>query len=138
MRYLGLDYGTKTVGLAISDRTGFLASNYGVIRYSDTSEIFKELKDEKIEAFVLGYPKNMNNTCGKRVEETLILKEELEKKFNLPVFLMDERLSTTEAEKVLLLGDTSRKKRKKVIDSVAATIILQTYLDMKGNSKNGK
>ena len=103
MRYLGLDYGTKTVGLAVSDRTGFLASNYGVIRYSDTSEIFKELeriiKDEKIEAFVLGYPKNMNNTCGKRVEETLILKEELEKKFNLPVFLMDERLSTTEAEK---------------------------------------
>ena len=142
MRYLGLDYGTKTVGLAVSDRTGFLASNYGVIRYSDTSEIFKELeriiKDEKIEAFVLWYPKNMNNTCGKRVEETLILKEELEKKFNLPVFLMDERLSTTEAEKVLLLGDTSRKKRKKVIDSVAATIILQTYLDMKGNSKNGK
>lgn len=142
MRYLGLDYGTKTVGLAVSDRTGFLASNYGVIRYSDTSEIFKELeriiKDEKIEAFVLGYPKNMNNTCGRRVEETLILKEELEKKFNLPVFLMDERLSTTEAEKVLLLGDTSRKKRKKVIDSVAATIILQTYLDMKGNSKNGE
>ena len=142
MRYLGLDYGTKTVGLAVSDRTGFLASNYGVIRYSDTSEIFKELeriiKDEKIEAFVLGCRKNMNNTCGKRVEETLILKEELEKKFNLPVFLMDERLSTTEAEKVLLLGDTSRKKRKKVIDSVAATIILQTYLDMKGNSKNGK
>lgn len=142
MRYLGLDYGTKTVGLAVSDRTGFLASNYGVIRYSDTSEIFKELekivKDEEIEAFVLGYPKNMNNTCGKRVEETLILKEELENKFNLPVFLMDERLSTTEAEKVLLLGDTSRKKRKKVIDSVAATIILQTYLDMKGNSKNGK
>ena len=125
MRYLGLDYGTKTVGLAVSDRTGFLASNYGVIRYSKTSEIFKELekivKDEKIEAFVLGYPKNMNNTCGKRVEETLILKE-----------------ATTEAEKVLLLGDTSRKKRKKVIDSVAATIILQTYLDMKGNSKNGK
>lgn len=80
----------------------------------------------------------MNNTCGKRVEETLILKEELEKKFSLPVFLMDERLSTTEAEKVLLLGDASRKKRKKVIDSVAATIILQTYLDMKGNSKNGK
>ena len=142
MRYLGLDYGTKTVGLAVSDRTGFLASNYGVIRYSETSEIFKELekivKDEEIEAFVLGYPKNMNNTCGKRVEETLILKEELENKFNLPVFLMDERLSTTEAEKVLLLGDTSRKKRKKVIDSVAATIILQTYLDMKGNSKNGK
>ena len=142
MRYLGLDYGTKTVGLAVSDRTGFLASNYGVIRYSETSEIFKELeriiKHEKIEAFVLGYPKNMNNTCGKRVEETLILKEELEKKFNLPVFLMDERLSTTEAERVLLLGDTSRKKRKKVIDSVAATIILQTYLDMKGNSKNGK
>ena len=80
----------------------------------------------------------MNNTCGRRVEETLILKEELENKFNLPVFLMDERLSTTEAERVLLLGDTSRKKRKKVIDSVAATIILQTYLDMKGNSKNGK
>ena len=142
MRYLGLDYGTKTVGLAISDRTGFLASNHGVIRYQEKEEIFKELEiivsEEKIEAFVLGYPKNMNNTCGKRVEETLVLKQELEEKFGLPVFLMDERLSTTEAEKVLLLGDTSRKKRKKVIDSVAATIILQTYLDMKGKEKDGK
>lgn len=142
MRYLGLDYGTKTVGLAISDRTGFLASSYGVIRYQTKEEIFTELErivsEEQIKAFVLGYPKNMNNTCGKRVEETLILKKELEEKYDLPVYLMDERLSTTEAEKVLLLGDTSRKKRKKVIDSVAATIILQTYLDMKGKEKDGK
>ena len=142
MRYLGLDYGTKTVGLAISDRTGFLASSYGVIRYQTKEEIFTELErivsEEQIEAFVLGYPKNMDNTCGKRVEETLILKKELEEKYDLPVYLMDERLSTTEAEKVLLLGDTSRKKRKKVIDSVAATIILQTYLDMKGKEKDGK
>ena len=77
MRYLGLDYGTKTVGLAISDRTGFLASNHGVIRYQTKEEIFTELErivsKEKIEAFVLGYPKNMNNTCGKRVEETSFL-----------------------------------------------------------------
>ena len=75
---------------------------------------------------------NGNYACFTEEEYNNKLKEELEEEFNLPVFLMDERLSTTEAEKVLLLSDTSRKKRKKVIDSVAATIILQTYLDMKG------
>ena len=141
MTYLGLDLGTKTLG--ISKSKGVIATNYKTLRHDNNYDyLIQELKniinEEKVDKIILGYPKNMNNTCGRRVEETLILKEELENKFNLPVFLMDERLSKTEAEKVLLLGDTSRKKRKKVIDSVAATIILQTYLDMKGNSKNGK
>ena len=99
MRYLGLDYGTKTVGLAISDRTGFLASNHGVIRYQTKEEIFTELErivsEEKIEAFVLGYPKNMNNTCGKRVEETLVLKQELEEKI---IRLVDTTKETFKTE----------------------------------------
>ena len=98
MRYLGLDYGTKTVGLAVSDRTGFLASNYGVIRYSDTSEIFKELeriiKDEKIEAFVLGYPKNMNNTVGERAIACEEFAKNLERRTGLEVIMWDERLTT--------------------------------------------
>ena len=145
MRILGLDYGSKTVGVAVSDELLFTAQGLEIVRRQSPNKLRQSLarieeiiKEYNVERIVLGYPKNMNNTCGRRVEETLILKEELENKFNLPVFLMDERLSTTEAERVLLLGDTSRKKRKKVIDSVAATIILQTYLDMKGNSKNGK
>ena len=140
MRYLGLDYGTKTVGLAVSDRTGFLASNYGVIRYSDTSEIFKELeriiKDEKIEAFVLGYPKNMNNTIGPQGEKVLTFVDELKdflvkNSFDIEIVMQDERLTTVSAERILIEGNMSRKKRKKVIDKVAATYILQSYLDRK-------
>ena len=145
MRIMGLDYGSKTVGVAVCDPLGITAQAVETITRKDENKLRQTLariealaKEYGVEKFVLGYPKNMNNTCGKRVEETLVLKQGLEEKFGLPVFLMDERLSTTEAEKVLLLGDTSRKKRKKVIDSVAATIILQTYLDMKGKEKDGK
>ena len=133
MRYLGLDYGTKTVGLAVSDRTGFLASNYGVIRYSDTSEIFKELeriiKDEKIEAFVLGYPKNMNNTEGERCEKTKEFKEMLERRTGLNVILWDERLTTVSADKHMMESGIRREDRKKFVDEIAAVFILQGYLD---------
>ena len=138
MRYLGLDYGTKTVGLAVSDRTGFLASNYGVIRYSDTSEIFKELeriiKDEKIEAFVLGYPKNMNNTVGERAIACEEFAKNLERRTGLEVIMWDERLTTVSAEKALMESGVRRENRKAVIDQIAAVFILQGYLDCQANA----
>ena len=92
---------------------------------------------EKVEAIVLGYPKNMNNTVGPKGELSLSFKKKLEEEIGLKVFLQDERLTTKQAQDILISNDTSRKKRKKVIDSMAAVIILQSYLD-KENSKHGK
>ena len=137
MRYLGLDLGTKTLGLAISDKTGIIATNYGVLKHNEEYDLLitllKDIIDkEQVEAFVLGYPKNMDNSIGKRAEIALEFKDKLEKAYNIPVYMQDERLSTVQAENMLISNDTSRKKRKKVIDSVAAVIILQSFLDGKG------
>ena len=134
MRYLGLDLGTKTIGLAISDKTGLIATSYQVLHHdNDPKSCIEQLKSIintlKIEALVLGLPKNMNNTLGTRANETLKFKEYLEKELKLPIYLEDERLTTKSAEYYLIEGNTSRKKRKKVIDKVAATIILQSFLD---------
>ena len=138
MRYLGLDLGKKTLGLAISDRTGLIASFYKSIRYENEDKLISELKDiikrEKIDILVLGLPKNMDNSLGFAAERSLKFKNALEENFNLKVVLIDERLTTSEAEKFLLANDMSRKKRKNVIDSAAAMIILDTYLKMKGNN----
>ena len=135
MRYLGLDLGKKTLGLAISDRTGMIASFYKSIRYDDEDKLISELKDiierEKIDFLVLGLPKNMDNSEGFRAIETLEFKEKLEKEIDKNIVLQDERLSTRVAENVLIDADLSRKKRKKVIDGVSAVVILQTYLDRK-------
>ena len=132
MRCLALDLGTKTLGLALTDKTNTIASPYKTIRFHDYDELIKEIKeivDEKcVGKFILGYPKNMNNSLGFAVERTNNFKKELEKNFDLPIILIDERLSTTEAENILISTDTSRKKRKQVIDSYAAAIILDTYL----------
>lgn len=135
MRYLGLDLGSKTLGLAISDNAGILASPLEVIRYSEYNELLDKLStiitDKKIEKLVLGNPLNMIGTMSKRSEETLVFKKLLEEKFDLEVFMQDERLSTVEAEKMLINADARRDKRKQVIDKIAASIILQTYLDRK-------
>ena len=144
MRYLGLDLGSKTLGVALSDRTGLIANGYTVLKHEDylvslLPPLEEMIKDQNIETIILGYPKNMNNTLGLRAKRTEEFKEILEREFHIPVYLVDERLSTVSAEKTLLLGNTSRKKRKQVIDAVAATIILQTYLDLKKEKKeNGK
>ena len=134
MRYLGLDLGSRTLGVAVSDKTGFIASSLKVIRheeeYDRLIEDVKNLVNElEIEAIVLGFPKNMNNTIGPKGELSLEFKEKLEKSINIPVYLQDERLSTKSALDTLIQGDVSRKNRKKVVDSLAATIILQSYLD---------
>ena len=134
MRYLGLDLGTKTLGLAISDELGTIATSYKILHHQEDydSLIFQleEVVNEKnIKAFVLGFPKNMNNSVGERGEITLKKKKKLEREFQLPVYMEDERLTTRQAENLLISNNTSRKKRKKVIDCVAATIILQSFLD---------
>lgn len=132
MRYLGLDLGTKTLGLAITDKTNTIATPFKTLYYKEYEELIVELKkliDEKeISTLVLGYPKNMNNTLGPAVERTLAFKNVLEQNFKMPIVLVDERLSTMEAENILIRTDTKRKKRKQVIDSYAAAIILDTYL----------
>ncbi len=139
MRYLGLDLGTKTLGVAISDKTGLISSPLKTIVYQSYDELIEKLKliikQYDIKKIILGLPKNMNNTNGIRATSTILFKEQLEKETNLEVILIDERLSTVEAENVLIQADMSRKKRKKVVDNLAASIILDTYLRRKENGK---
>lgn len=138
MRCLGLDLGTKTLGLAMSDKMNMIASPYKVLRWDgeDYNILFKELDNiiasNQITNLVLGLPKNMNNTLGFAADRSLKFKEALETRYKLEVTLIDERLSTVEATNYLLEADTSRKKRKGKVDGVAASIILDTYLKMKG------
>ena len=138
MRCLGLDLGTKTLGLALSDKSNLIASPYKVLRWDgeDYEMLFKELdviiKENDITDLVLGLPKNMNNTLGFAAERSMKFKEALEERYDLEVNMIDERLSTVEATNYLLDADMSRKKRKQVVDGVAASIILDTYLKMKG------
>ena len=132
MKCLGMDLGTKTLGLAISDKIGIIANPYKTLKYDnlDTliTEVLEIIETEHIETLVLGYPKNMDNSLGFAVERTENFKNLLESKTDLPIELIDERLSTVEAENILISSDVSRKGRKEVIDSVAASIILDTYL----------
>ena len=135
MRYLGLDLGTKTLGVSLSDRLGLIASTYKTIRFNENDyesalnqleEIISEFKVEKI---VLGLPKNMNNTVGERGEDTLSFRDALVRRTGLEVILWDERLTTVASEKVLMESGVRRENRKKVIDQIAASMILQGYLD---------
>ena len=141
MRCLGLDLGSKTLGIAISDRTNFIASIYKTIffkdeDYSSLIEPLREIIDEEeIGVLVLGLPKNMNNSLGTRALVTLEFKEMLENEFCLPVVMEDERLTSVISNNVLISANVSRNKRKKKVDGMAAVIILQSYLDKtrKGN-----
>lgn len=139
MRYLGLDLGTKTLGVAISDKTNIMSSSLKVLRYSDGDYLFlinelrKIIEEYEISTLVLGYPKNMNNSVGEAAERAEKFKSLLEENLNIKVVLIDERLSTIEAENILISNDMRRKKRKKIIDGVAAMVILDTYLRKKGN-----
>ena len=134
MRYLGLDLGSRTLGIAVSDKTGLIATSYKTIRHNEEYDklvnIVNDLVDElEIDTIVLGFPKNMNNTIRFKGELSLSFKKMLENKIKIPIYLEDERLTTVTANNVLISGNVSRKKRKKVVDSLAATIILQSYLD---------
>ena len=131
-RLMGLDVGSRTVGVAVSDMLGWTAQGVEIVQINEDEQEFgldriaELVKENEVVGFVLGLPKNMNNTSGPRVEAA-------KEKFNLPIDFIDERLTTVEAERMLVeQADASRKKRKKVIDKLAASLILQNYLDAKG------
>lgn len=136
MRIMGLDVGSKTVGVAISDPLGFTAQGLEIIPIDEDKgefglERLTELVERyKVDQFVVGLPKNMNNTSGPRVEASQAYGDLLTERYKLPVEYQDERLTTVAAERMLIeQADISRGKRKKVIDKLAAQLILQNYLD---------
>ena len=147
MRVLGLDYGTKTVGVAVSDPLEITAQPLETIERKSAGKLRQTLarieaiieeygaagQQEKIEKIVLGYPKNMNNTEGDRSEATVSFKNDLERRTGLEVVLWDERLTTVEAERILMDSGVRRENRKTYIDKMAAAVILQNYLDSKSN-----
>ena len=136
MRIMGLDYGSKTVGVAISDSLGITAQGIEIIRREKESKLRQTLariealiKEYQVEMIVLGFPKNMNNTIGDRAEKSLAFKEMLEKRTGLEVVMWDERLTTVEANRTLMEGKVRREDRSKYVDMLAAVYILQGYLD---------
>lgn len=136
MRVMGLDVGLKTVGVAISDPLGFTAQGVEIIKINEEAKEFgfdrlgELVKEYQVDKFVVGLPKNMNNTEGPRVEASKAYGDKIKEIFNLPVDYQDERLTTVQAERMLVeQADVSRDKRKKVIDKLAAQLILQNYLD---------
>lgn len=145
-RVLGLDFGSKTTGVAVSD--GLLLTAQGVetiVRKDENklrqtcARIEEIIAEYEVGTIVLGYPKNLNNTEGERVEKTLAFKEMLERRTSLPVILWDERLTTVAAEQILIESKVRRENRKSVIDKIAAVLILQGYLDnynMKKDNNN--
>ncbi|KRM59206.1 Holliday junction resolvase-like protein [Secundilactobacillus malefermentans DSM 5705 = KCTC 3548] len=142
---MGLDVGSRTVGVAISDALGWTAQGIEIIRINEDEEQFGldrvgELAEQyDVSGFVLGLPKNMNNSLGPRAEASKKYGEMLTQKFQLPIDFEDERLTTVEAERMLVeQADTSRRKRKKVIDKLAAGLILQNYLDRNGKLLKAK
>ena len=145
MRIIGLDLGTKTLGVSVSDSTMSIATGLEIIRFNENESDkslprLKEIIDEyNAELLVLGLPLNMNNTVGTAASRSIEFKKVLEENFKVKVEFQDERLSSVTANNVLLKADVSRKKRKQKVDSIAATIILQNYLDIKkGKEKYGK
>ena len=136
MRIMGLDYGSKTVGVAISDPLGITAQGIEIIRREKETKLRQTLariealiKEYQVEMIVLGFPKNMNNTIGDRAEKSLAFKEMLEKRTGLDVVMWDERLTTVEANRTLMEGKVRREDRSKYVDMLAAVYILQGYLD---------
>ena len=140
MRIMGLDYGSKTIGVAISDPLGLTAQGIEIIRREEENKLRKSLRriealiaEYQVEEIVLGFPKNMNNTIGERAEKSLQLKETLEKRCGLPVIMGEERLTTVEANRTLMESGVRRENRSKYVDMIAAVFILQGYLDAKAN-----
>jgi putative Holliday junction resolvase len=136
---MGLDVGSRTVGIAISDPMGWTAQGIEIIKINEDEGIFgfdrvKELVDQyEVNHFVVGLPKNMNNTIGPRAEASMAYGKKLEQLYGLPVSYQDERLTTVQAERMLIeQANASRAKRKKVIDKLAAVMILQNFLDSNG------
>ena len=143
MRLMGLDDGSKTVGVAVSDPLGLTAQGVETVwrkqenKLRQTMARIEELISEyQVERIVLGYPKNMNNTVGERAVKSLEFKEKLEKRTGLPVVMWDERLTTAEAERTLMETGVRRENRKQFLDQMAAVLILQGYLDRMNMNKD--
>ncbi|MFQ5965343.1 MAG: Holliday junction resolvase RuvX [Candidatus Scalinduaceae bacterium] len=133
MRTLGIDYGEKRIGLAISDPMGFTAQGLPTINRVNTQDYLKELADiireNNVNKIVVGLPKNMNDTLGKKAEEVLEFVEVLKSNLNLTVYTVDERLTTVRAHKAMSGTKMSRKKKQAKVDMISAQLILQSYLD---------
>jgi len=142
MRRLGLDYGEKRIGVAVSDELGWTAQPLGVIRRTkaedDIDRIAELVREHGAGEVIVGLPKNLDGTIGPRGEICMAFADRLRERLGVPVVLWDERLSTAMAERTLLAADVSRKKRRQVVDKMAAAIILQHYLESKkGNGVHG-
>lgn len=139
MRYLGLDLGTKTLGIAISDKTNTLASPLKTLRFNDGDyesvipELIEIIKSNEITEIALGLPKNMNSSEGFAAERSKSFNNLLKKQIDVPITFIDERLSSVEAHNILMNLGKNNQKRKKVVDEIAATIILENFLKRKGN-----
>lgn len=136
VRIMGLDFGSKTVGVAISDPLGLTAQGIEIVRREQENKLRKTLariealiQEYQVTEIVLGFPKNMNNTIGDRAEKSLAFKEMLERRTGLPVTMWDERLSTVSANRTLMESGVRRENRKDYVDMIAAVYILQGYLD---------
>lgn len=135
MRVIGLDLGSKTVGIAVSDFLGIIANPIGTLKINENDlnqalELVKNVvKEQQAEKIVLGLPKNMDGSIGFQAQYCLDFKEMLEKEIKLPVIMIDERMTSKIANNTMLKADMSRNKRKQNVDKIAATIILQSYLD---------
>ncbi len=136
MRLMGLDYGTKTVGVAISDPLGFTAQGIETIERKEENKLRRTLariealvEEYSVEKIVLGFPKHMNNDIGERAQKSLEFRDMLVRRTGLEVIMWDERLTTVEAERTLIESNVRREDRKKYVDKIAAVFILQGYLD---------
>lgn len=143
IRIMGLDFGSKTVGVAVSDPLGITAQGIEIVRRTSENKLrrtlarIEELVEEyQVTKIVLGYPKNMNNTIGERAEKSLAFKEMLERRTGLPVVMWDERLTTVAANRTLIEGGVRREDRKEYVDMLAAVYILQGYLDSLERTNN--
>jgi len=139
MKILGIDYGQKRIGLALSDPSNMVAQSLKVLKRNGTRKLLGEIKavvdQNKIERIIIGLPKNMNGSLGEKGNEVLAFVKILEKVVKVPIVTWDERLTTVSAEKVLRQAELSRKKRKDILDKLSACIILQNYLDSIGSDQ---
>ena len=142
MRIMGLDYGSKTVGVAVSDALGLTAQGIEIVRRKSENKLRQTLarieeiaKEYGVEKIVLGFPKHMNNDIGERAEKSLEFKEMLKRRTGLPVVMWDERLTTVEADRTMMETGIRRENRKEYVDMIAAVFILQGYLDYLSNQQ---
>lgn len=144
-RIMGLDFGSRTTGVAVSDPLGITAQGVEIIRRESENKLRRTLAriealtaEYQVTLIVLGFPKNMNNTIGERAEKSLAFKEMLERRTGLPVVMWDERLTTVEADRTLMESGVRRERRKEYVDKLAAVYILQGYLDSTGRMEDGQ